>query len=328
MGLNKAGTLALFKTIFILALFLAFLIEFGLPSLQQYLAAGILVSVAEKRMENVTAPTITVCALNPHTGLGWRNLSLVQSYYEAACGDLEGDNLMNCLKESTYEMEDFMDIESYQTYLNFSASFDVTVASLGRCYSMHSGMSIGSTTYDNSIGVPLKRGLAYKLFIHDLNYFLLSKNPKAVPVASIDIASDIGHYSSMFLSIEIILHQKKNLESRPCRSDEHYDLSTCISFAGEHQVGCRLPWNQQRFSQPWNLRESCTNITQYRHHEELWENASRMEIKNVLSWTGCQLPCSYREINIVGSPLLSTATEALNATDFFVGLTLVSTDLR
>ena len=44
-----------------------------------------------------------------HDRLGWRNVSSAHSYYEAACGGLEGDHLLTCFKASTFEMEEFMD---------------------------------------------------------------------------------------------------------------------------------------------------------------------------------------------------------------------------
>ena len=46
-----------------------------------------------------------------HPRLGWRNVSSAHSYYEAACGGLEGDHLLSCFKASTFEMEEFMDDE-------------------------------------------------------------------------------------------------------------------------------------------------------------------------------------------------------------------------
>ena len=64
---NRASALALVKTIFISSLFTIFLLLFGLPSLKQYLDGGILVSVADKRLDTVAAPTITVCPLHPVT---------------------------------------------------------------------------------------------------------------------------------------------------------------------------------------------------------------------------------------------------------------------
>ena len=110
---------------------------------------------------------------------------------------------------------------------------------------MLSGRNIGSTTYSSSVAVTLKKDFFYKIFIHDANYFLVTRNPRAMPGASLDIISEEAFdYASMFLSIEIILHSRKNLQSRPCETNTLYDLSTCISLAAERQVGCRLPWNQ------------------------------------------------------------------------------------
>ena len=96
---------------------------------------------------------------------------------------------------------------------------DITLAREEKCHTYVPNDKITSQRGNRGIFF-LKRGLDYRIFIHDLNYFLISGNPKAYPGFQIFIPSseenspDIIHIQTMEISEHVNLNLE-NINSMP-----------------------------------------------------------------------------------------------------------------
>ena len=84
-------------------------------------------------------------------------------------------------------------------------------------------------------------------------------------------------------------------------------------------VGCALPW----YEAPQLNLSRCTSLKQFQKYEDYYWEASVLEQRDALSFTGCKLPCRYREFQEVGRPLKARNVQF----GFGLGISIVSTDI-
>ena len=125
-------------------------------------------------------------------------------------------------------------------------------------------------------------------------------------------------------SIEIIKHKNLNLEKRPCVEDPEYSFSACLKMAVIRKIGCKLPWAPSKRDE--TPIKNCTTMNQLNKHDTLYTEIATSEQRDVLNITGCKLPCSYREIKPVGTPINEEYDQ--NNGLLLFALTLVTTDIR
>ena len=173
---------------------------------------------------------------------------------------------------------------------------------------------------------PLKRKYDYRIYVHDPDFFFLTSNPRAFPGFKIflpheNIAStDLLHIQS----IEIVKHNKLNLEKSPCMEDRDYIFSNCLRNAVNVKVGCILPWAMEKLGKM--KIPNCTNLEQFDAHDFIYQLFAVYELREVLNLTGCKIPCQYREIKAVDPPT-PIKTGTMDGAMLFA-LTLVTTDIR
>ena len=314
------------KFVFIAILLLIFIQYFGIVSIKKYLDRGILVKVSKQsNPDGVVSPSVTICALNPLTKNGWRNDNFTMesdgSFVEASCSGLTGRDLQDCVLRATYDIADFIPGGLDQ---GFNFSFDITVGRNGKCYTHTSPTeSIGSTIGYSSLLMQLNNTMQFEIFVHEQNFFFLTLNPKAFPGFRISLESDdLKNGEFRLQTIEIIQRNNMDTEDQPCTNDPNYSFSVCLRKSMETTgSGCVMPWNNGE-----NGTKMCQTVEQYENYTSAYFLLAMMELRDVVEFTKCPLPCSYRIIKPVDKPQTFPNTgDSAQVSGY--GLTLASTDI-
>ena len=99
-----------FKLLFIAFLFSVFVWQFAIPSFQKYLTAGVMVDKSWRRRQPEDSPTVTFCARNNNTGLGWKSMSKTSRDPNMTAIDLQCNNpetvddALDCLNKETFNL--------------------------------------------------------------------------------------------------------------------------------------------------------------------------------------------------------------------------------
>ena len=255
-----------FKVSFTLVLFIIFLSFFGIPSLIEYLEKAVFVKISTDSSSEgkVSAPAITICTTDPRTGNAWKlspNISQSSNdsdTFSSVCNGLEGSQLINCFKNSTFGLDDFivpsLENENESKTKNEPSGYfisEITWAFMGQCHTYIKTEKIDSQTA--SLLLPtIKRKYDYRIFVHEPDFFFLTTNPKAFPGFKIFLqnenqaSSDLLHIQS----IELIQHNNLNLEKSPCMEDPEYSFSNCLRNVENEKVGCSFHWAKEKIDKP------------------------------------------------------------------------------
>ena len=227
----------LLKGFFILSLFTTFLYNFGIPAMKEYLKEEVFVKISKDSSTDgtVPAPAITVCAINPETGLGWKSESTAQSTKNGfvGCDGLDGKKFIDCVNTLAYDIEDIVvTIPDSQEYTTAEiVSTDITLAAAGKCHTFSQERM--SSEAGNLELPPLNKSLDYRIFIHDPDFFFISTNPKVYPGFKEYLPKQDENSSDLYYiqNIEIIQHDNLNLEKSLCVENTEYDFSMCLKNA-------------------------------------------------------------------------------------------------
>ena len=222
---------------FIHSLFTTFLYYFGIPALKEYLKEEVFVKISKDSSTDgtVPAPAVTVCAVNPETGLGWKSESTVQSSENGygGCEGLDGKEFVDCVNALAYDIEDIVVTSPYSKEYTAAeiVSTDLTVAMKGKCHTF-SQERMRSTAVILTLP-PLNKSLDYMIFIHDQDFFFLSFNPKVYPGFDQYLPKQDEKSPALLYiqNIEIIKHDSLDIEKSPCVEDSQYDFSVCLKNA-------------------------------------------------------------------------------------------------
>ena len=86
-----------------------------------------------------------------------------------------------------------------------------------------------------------------------------------------------------------------NLRVSPCKAPPSYSLTRCITDSISAREGCRPQWDL--WSDP--AKPFCTDVAQLRRISLAFAELSEVEHNQIWSYTGCHLPCSYKEFRVV-----------------------------
>ena len=328
------------NVLFILILFISFLSFFGIPSLIEYLDEGVFVKISTYTASEgkVPAPAITICTSDPSTGNAWKlppNISLSandSTSYSSVCKGLEGRKLIQCIKNSTYGLDDISvtSLENQNENENEKEPpgyfiSDITWAYMGQCHTYIQKEKINSETA--SLLLPSLNGVYdYVLFVHESDFFSLTANPEAFPGFKMILKNQNQASTDLvqIQCIELIQHNNLNLEKSPCMDDPEYSFSNCLRNAVNMKVGCTLPWAMEKLGK--TKIPNCTKMEQFDAQDIIYRFFAAYELRAVLNFTGCKIPCQYREIRAVETPT-PFKTGTMNGAMGFA-LTLVTTDIR
>ena len=92
-------------------------------------------------------------------------------------------------------------------------------------------------------------------------------------------------------------HKKLNLDHKPCEDDPKYNFNSCIKETLSQKVGCRFPLDKQAGQE----MEMCSNASQYRQYNEIYQNLMTADMQEIVDITGCKKPCTYNEYKFTNS---------------------------
>ena len=208
--------------------------------MKEYLKEDVFVKISKDSSPDgtVPAPSVTVCAINPKTGLGWKSESTAQSTENGyvgyvGCDALDGSEFVDCVNAMAYDIEDIVLPNPYSQE-NIAAeivSTDITLAFEGKC---HTFSQERMSSEAENLKLPLlNKSLDYRIFIHDPDFFFISFNPKVYPGFKEYLPKQDENSTDLYYiqNIEIIKHDNLNLEKSPCVDYTEYDFSICLKNA-------------------------------------------------------------------------------------------------
>ena len=89
------------RLIFIVGLFTLFLLKFALPSINNYLDAGVIIEKSSARREDKDSPAITFCALN-NMQIGWKNQTNGAEVYQLKSNWKTVEEAVACFNDGTF----------------------------------------------------------------------------------------------------------------------------------------------------------------------------------------------------------------------------------
>lgn len=324
MKSSKEVILSTAKVGFISVLFLIFLKFFAIAQIQAYMNEGVFVEVSYST--DVPSPDFTVCPLNDSTESGWKDFGwkVLQN-----CDRVK--NSIECLLNFTFIAEDYTARLSHFA----NTTEEITAFQYGNCLSfkVDSKLKLESRMGSGKIRIPLKKSLAYSIFIYDPKFFFISTNPKAHPGLKIDLDFELLQKNDKIYSkIELVQHEKLNQVSQPCIEEETYNFGECLRLHLESKANCRLPWHEQIYGK--NERKTCKTLDEFKTITKQGFGIFGYmvdELKEVMKDSGCGTPCKYTEVRAVGPPTTCTNTKCFRKgpDNFFLfSPILVSTNIR
>ena len=279
-------------------LFLVFAIYFGIPKIRKYLDnnENIVIETSEEAADGkVLLPAVTVCGEEENT-----------VHYNPQSKCFSGENISQCFLNSAFSREEMFlsgaagptegewrPLEGFQS--------DWTLYQYGRCHTLTKDRYRIGTHYETDIfGLALKLNVTW-IFVHDPNYFYLSRKTNQFPGIELRIEKNNNNIY-YHQTIKLIKHKKRNTKSNPCNDDEKYSVKVCLRKFIEKKVGCRLPWPEE------NGLGDCTKFTEYKEFVHFYDQISAEEFRSVSRLTGCLAPCSYTQPTQHGN-LLTTAKD-------------------
>ena len=191
----KHGSPVFFARILLQLLLLSlFLHFFGLPAIQKYREKRTIMVESRRFDGGMPSPAITIEARNPKSLKGWRDPTAFQNGedLEALCRRMNNGNtertIEGCIQEETY---DRMDVSPYAASKNLKSSqvgkWNVFTDNFwsegfnkidrGRIFTLYPNQVI-----KDRLQLRFNSSLVYKLRIHDPNFFVITTNPKYIPV--------------------------------------------------------------------------------------------------------------------------------------------------
>jgi len=249
-----------------------------------------------------------------------------KSVYDTACRRLNGENLINCVNSFTYSLDDIM-VDNLKNKKDKVFS-DITWAHSGMCHTFIKADRISSKTTTSHRDYPrFNSSLKYQVFIHDPDFFFLTRNPKAHPGFFVSLPLSDEASNLMYIqNMEIVEHKNLNLKKNPCMENPEYSFSSCLKDAVARRVGCRLPWSSTTDMLDGRKVDNCSTLKEFRSHSSFNHKIFSSEQKDVVKTINCTIPCNYRTFNAVGKPMITKMGK--KGGFLIISLNLVSTDIR
>ena len=238
---------------------------FGLPSLARYQDEKTVIISSEKYFGNIPAPTVTVCAGNNNTQMGFKDDWVTSQEYPTSeivgdlCKGLQGKDIVECIERGTFNLStsvqyagkgilgknNLTDPKFWKPEFSYSMT--------GLCNQLEANITIGTNQAKEVLWINLTPNLFYSVAVHDPNFFFQSFNPE-LPMNAMTV-DDVKMYS-----FKLVQHKNMDLASKPCNPDPHYSFTGCIKNGFSKEVGCRLHWDK------WTdlTLPICDQLEQYR----------------------------------------------------------------
>ena len=316
-------------------LFVLFMIFFGYPSIVQYQKQETIITSTEKKTNGIEAPAVTIVTNNNITGYGYKTKTNTTSSMACRftmtclldhCQEINQPDLGKCMFNDSFALTDFLTTASYvwrestMGKVNLTQwTEDVGSVNNGRVFTWDPQRTI-TRYWDDMVLLSVKRNLKYYIFVHDIDFYLISLSPLGATRSFWHF--DGNTMKNHFREIALVQHKRLNLDRQPCEEDEDYRMIDCVKESLAEQVGCRLPWEKKTRQD----RKVCTEREEFQKHENMSAQIMLDEIDYVKGMTGCLTPCSYKEYKFLNmNPKLMTGYDTFVPDDqIAVGLWAVS----
>ena len=218
-----------FTVILQLVLLAIFLLFFGLPAVQRFLAGEVMVMYSQEASGGIEAPSITASARNSKTNRAWKSMNIspdIGSLLENQCSGLANKTLEQCIVQKTFTQSDvikeaFLGTSSRTPLLDWQRDF-TDVSEVGMSYTLNMEGKIGTDGFIHQIYVLLDYDKTYDIYIHDSKFFAVSHNPNGPPSKYVKINpnTSFNHYNKLALT----KHYEMNVPHDPCVQDPDYSF--------------------------------------------------------------------------------------------------------
>ena len=196
--------------------------------LTNYLTKVIVIN-SKRQVSSIPPPAITIFAR--HHKIGWRSrhpdVTTTKDLLRHQCKKFS-HNLVECIQEKTFGFSEVVK----DAFLWFNGNEVIplkepdfwtthfTSMKFGRGYTLRFDWN-SSSEYDQ-VFLYLNRSLQYTIFIHDLEYFLVSQNPLTMPTVSVTLNPNqtFSHYESLIVTEHHLLDN--------CQPEPGYSFQNCV----------------------------------------------------------------------------------------------------
>ena len=314
------------KVFYVLILFLIFFRFFAVVQIETYLKEGVLIEVGEVPCQNgVPAPKITICAEKAETESVWDETG--NPYLPAGRSEdcNHAENVTKCIIEPFYNVKDL--IRNLNSFDRVTTA--ITTKWYGNCVSLESNVNLDSIVNSAKLHLNLDvtSNMTYFVFLYDPKYFFISVNRRANSGLKLRLHNKGGTTTTAtrYYKLDIIQHEKLNLNRRPCVENENFNFGDCLRGYIETAVQCRLPWHQEILEN--GVRQTCTAFRDFQLHQEFYTWGLNRELQDIVDMTSCHPPCKYKEIKQVGS-YTDIPKDKVDPTISTIATTVISRNLR
>ena len=136
----------------------------------------------------------------------------------------------------------------------------------------------------------LEPKIAYKVFLHDPQFYHVLPNTLAFPRIMLNYRADQRPGYFNYYYITVTQHHLLNRQEQPCEEKEDYNFLECVKTSQARSVGCRPPWDS------WSPHTIplCETLDQLQDYEWLDAYYMMFERKQIVNQSGCLIPCRYK----------------------------------
>jgi hypothetical protein len=104
--------------------------------------------------------------------------------------------------------------------------------------------------------------------------------------------------------LDVVEHVKLNTEDNPCEESSDYSFTNCIKKRSTEKLGCQTKWEKPSdFDLPMCTKDQ---LHDYGNKHEKYQYQEQAQL---VKYTQCPLPCSYKEYKLVETPLEGYLTQ-------------------
>ena len=317
---------AIGRFVFLAGLVISHFFFFAIPAYKEYTAKSVAVEVFEEDAKYLPPPTITLCPYK-YWFSGWKNATVATpnflGSYGEHCEDAETkEDILQCIENKTFNLTDTLPARAFRGIMvdDISSSdfwiTDFTAAVDGRCFTLNYTEPMGADILKDGFLFDLNPDLAYLIYIHRPDFFLVSYIPLTMPTLLYDYDLTMsGPNIHQMLFLQVYREEKLNRAGHVCNEDKDYNFKTCIRNTLSKKIGCKLPWDtdttgpllllylfftlygQDAINKFHLGLEVCSTIDQFkRFDEEYYKLAANLKVD--IESTGCLFPCTFTRYEV------------------------------
>ena len=109
-----------------------------------------------------------------------------------------------------------------------SGGDQLVISRIYRMYTLTLPMKIGPNIFKDQLFIGLNTNFIFKVFFHDLKYFLINDNPTTTPAATRMFTTSAEKPNNWFYRLDLVEVNKLNHPSSPRVEDPSYGFISCL----------------------------------------------------------------------------------------------------